>query len=178
MQLQYFTNKHAQNEHEKTTMTTQNEHYNKIIRSITQTKLALYSNTVTDWQQVYVIQHVHVIHYQLSSFIIIINYARLSYPVAELDEYSRGMIHPKLQDTSQSPPTAIGGDCGVSWCPESWHTKIWPRPTWSRKCLVIIVLAWLQWLKWGGQGAEPPPAPVWAPPLLLMKKCYFVHKMC
>jgi len=44
----YFIAITQQNEHEKTTMTTQNEHYNKIIRSITQTKLALYSNTVTD----------------------------------------------------------------------------------------------------------------------------------
>ena len=31
-----------------------------------------------------------------------------------------------------------------------------------------------QWLKWGGLS---PPAPVWAP-LLLLKKCYFMHKMC
>jgi len=31
----------------------------------------------------------------------------------------------------------------------------------------------------GEQGRlSPPPAPVWAPPLLLMKKCCFMHKMC
>ena len=51
-------------------MTTQNGHYNKIIRNITQTKLAVVTCTVTDSQHVRVcrLQCIYTLHYNVWIF--------------------------------------------------------------------------------------------------------------
>jgi len=62
----YFIVITQQNEHEKTTMTTQNEHYNKIIRNITQTKLALV--TLSQTHSTCMQTAVHTLHYNVWIF--------------------------------------------------------------------------------------------------------------
>ena len=70
------------------------------------------------YKQAYICTYSIVIHHQLSSFIIIINYARLSYLVAKLDDYSRAVADPEFRNGGR---TVEGEGSGTASSPQKMN---------------------------------------------------------